>query len=205
MTGRIENVYGMKLSPFVTAELQKKHPELCYMFRMFLKKWLGGEYWEMWMEIDRFKEMELDATSTRIMATQIFDKYWSPASEYHIDVRPKIKERLAQQIDTGTVDKLCFEEALKELEVESYKKFLRSDEYAGFMADKGVYVRTSSPKRRVSITELFKKKSRGSSSLRFSAEIDESNSTFSLEGSLGNSRDALPPLEECNEAVDAAA
>lgn len=204
MTGRIENVYGMRLSPFVTAELQKKHPELCYMFRMFLKKWLGGEYWEMWMEVDRFKEMELDPTATRIMATQIFDKYWSPASEYHIDVRAKIKERLAQQIDQGVVDKNIFEEALKELEVESYKKFLRSDEYAGFMADKGVFVRTSSPKRRVSITELFKKKSRGSSSLRFSAEIDDSNSTFSLEGSL-NSSQALPPLEECNEAVDAAA
>lgn len=76
----------MRLSPFVTAELQKKHPELCYMFRMFLKKWLGGEYWEMWMEVDRFKEMELDATATRIMATQIFDKYWSPASEYHIGI-----------------------------------------------------------------------------------------------------------------------
>jgi hypothetical protein len=76
----------MKLSPFVTAELQKKHPELCYMFRMFLKKWLGGEYWEMWMEIDRFKETDLDATSTRIVATQIFDKYWSPASEYNIGI-----------------------------------------------------------------------------------------------------------------------
>lgn len=46
-------------------------------------------------------------------------------------MRPKIKERLAQQIDNGTVDKMCFEEALKELEMESYKKFLRSDEYAG--------------------------------------------------------------------------
>lgn len=206
MTGRIENVYAMKLSPFVTAELQKKHPELCYMFRMFLKKWLGGEYWEMWMEVDRFKEMELDATSTRIMATQIFDKYWSATSEYTIDIRPKIKERLAQQIDQGTVDKNIFEEALKELEVESYKKFLRSDEYAGFMADKGVFVRTSSPKRRVSITELFKKKSRGSSSLRFSAEIDDTSSTFSLEGSLNSSRDSLSPvMEECGEAVDAAA
>lgn len=204
MTGRIENVYGMRLSPFVTAELQKKHPELCYMFRMFLKKWLGGEYWEMWMEVDRFKEMELDPVATRIMATQIFDKYWSQASEYHIDVRPKIKERLAQQIDAGTVNKDIFEEALKELEVESYKKFLRSDEYAGFMADKGVFVRTSSPKRRVSITELFKKKSRGSSSLRFSAEIDESNSTFSLEGSLHSSQ-PLSVVDECNEAVDAAA
>jgi len=203
MTGRIENVYGMRLSAFVTAELTKKNPELCYMFRMFLKKWLGGEYWEMWMEIDRFKEMELDPIATRIMATQIFDKYWSSASEYHIDVRAKIKERLAQQIDSGTVDKNIFEEALKELELESYKKFLRSDEYCGFMADKGVFVRTSSPKRRVSITELFKKKSRGSSSLRFSAEIDDSNSTFSLEGSL-NPVQILPPLDEC-EAVDAAA
>lgn len=65
------------------------------------------------------------------------------------------------------------------------------------MADKGVFVRTSSPKRRVSITELFKKKSRaGSSSLRFSAEIDESNSTFSLEGSLNP---PLPVVDECNE------
>lgn len=204
MTGRIENVYGMRLSPSITSELTKKHPELCYMFRMFLKKWLGGEYWEMWMEIDGFKEMELDPIATRIMATQIFDKYWSPASEYNIDVRPKIKERLAQQIDSGNVDKEIFDEALKELELESYKKFLRSDEYAGFMADKGVFVRTSSPKRRVSITELFKKKSRGSSSLRFSAEIDESSSTFSLEGSLASSG-TLPTLDECNETVDAVA
>jgi len=199
---RIENVYGITLSPHITAELQKKHPELCYMFRMFLKKWLGGEYWQMWMEVDRFKEVELDSTGTRIMATQIFDKFWAPTSEYNIDIRPKIKERLAQEIDSGTVQKTCFDEALKELEIESYKKFLRSDEYAGFMADKGVFVRTSSPKRRVSITELFKKKSRaGSSSLRFSAEIDESNSTFSLEGSLNP---PLPVVDECNE-IDAAA
>jgi hypothetical protein len=49
-------------------------------------------------------------------------------------VRSKIKERLAQQIDSGTVDKMIFEEALKELEVESYKKFLRSDEYAGYVS-----------------------------------------------------------------------
>lgn len=72
------------------------------------------------------------------------------------------------------------------------------------MADKGVFVRTSSPKRRVSITELFKKKSRGSSSLRFSAEIDDSNSTFSLEGSL-NSSQPLAVVDECNENVDVAA
>lgn len=201
---RIENVYGIKLSPFVTSELSKKHPELCYMFRMFLKKWLGGEYWQMWMEVDKFKEMELDPIETRIMATQIFDKYWAPTSEFNIDIRPKIKERLAQDIDQGKVDKTSFDEALKELELESYKKFLRSDEYAGFMADKGVFVRTSSPKRRVSITELFKKKSRaGSSSLRFSAEIDDSNSTFSLEGSLNQNQ--LAVVDECNEAVDAAA
>jgi hypothetical protein len=32
------------------------------------------------------------------------------------------------------VDKTCFEEALKELEMESYKKFLRSDEYAGYVS-----------------------------------------------------------------------
>jgi len=192
---KIENVYGIKLSTFVTAELGKKHPELCYMFRMFLKKWLGGEYWQMWMEVDRFKDMDLDPISTRILATQIFDKYWAPSSDYHIDIRPKIKDHLADQIDSGRVDRTCFDEALKELEMESYKKFLRSDEYAGFMADKGVFVRTSSPKRRVSITELFKKKSRaGSISLRFSAEIDEGNSTFSLEGSLTGS--PLSPLSE---------
>jgi len=198
---RIENVYGIKLSPYVTAELQKKHPELCYMFRMFLKKWLGGEYWQMWMDVDRFKEIELDTTSTRIMATQIFDKYWSPASEYNIDIRPKVKEQLAQSIDSGNVTKTCFDDALKELELESYKKFLRSDEYAGFMADKGVFVRTSSPKRRVSITELFKRKNRaGSSSLRFSAEINEENSTFLLEGSLNPS--PLAPVDEMSGAVD---
>jgi len=201
---KIENVYGIKLSPAISSELQKKHPELCYMFRMFLKKWLGGEYWQMWMEVDKFKEMELDPVHTRIAATQIFDKYWSPASEYHIDIRPKVKEQLAQKIDTGNVGKACFDEALKELELESYKKFLRSDEYAGFMADKGVFVRTSSPKRRVSITELFKKKSRaGSSSLRFSAEIDDSNSTFSLEGSL-NASGCLSVVEEHSESVEVA-
>jgi len=201
---KIENVYGLKLSPFVTAELQKKHPELCYMFRMFLKKWLGGEYWQMWMEVDKFKDLDLDQVSTRIMATQIFDKYWSNASEYHIDIRPKVKDQLAHQIEAGNVEKTCFDQALKELELESYKKFLRSDEYAGFMADKGVFVRTSSPKRRVSITELFKKKSRaGSSSLRFSAEIDDSNSTFSLEGSLNSS--GLTTVDESCDAVNAVA
>lgn len=89
-----ENVYGMKLSPYITEELQKKHPELCYMFRVFLKKWVGGEFWKMWMEVERFKEEEeeredegkADPIATRIAATQIFDKYWAPSSEYHIGI-----------------------------------------------------------------------------------------------------------------------
>lgn len=101
---RIENVYGITLSPYVTAELQKKNPELCYMFRMYLKKWLGGEYWHMWMEVDKFKEMELDPISTRIMATQIFDKYWAPSSEYNIGIIYSNTFYLVSLIESNILD-----------------------------------------------------------------------------------------------------
>lgn len=175
----------MRLSQGITNALQQQHPELCYLFRVFLKSYLDGGYWQMWMEIDQFKESEdEDPEHRRQAATRIFEKYWSPSAEFTIDIKPKIKDALAQRIEQGDINTAIFDDALAELEQESYKKFLRSDSYAGFMAEKGVYVRTSSPKRRVSITELFKKKTRRGSNLKFSTEIDQEDpNSFSLEGS----------------------
>jgi len=111
----------------------------------------------MWVDVDHFKSLQ-DDNQMKMIAVQLYERYWSPLSEYAIQIKAKIKEQLAERIEAGQIDSCLFDDALKELEGESYKKFLRSDVYAGFMADKGVFVRPASPKRRVSITELFKKK-----------------------------------------------
>jgi len=167
------NVYRVHISQWIASSLSKQHSELCFIYRNFLTKFLDGAYFNLWLEVDNFKNLQTnDENQVRMLASEIYDRYWSPNSEYTILIKPKIKEQLAQNIADGNVNTEIFDDALKELESESYKKFLRSDIYVGFMADKGVFVRTSSPKRRVSITELFKKKgpeSRRRSSLGVSA------------------------------------
>eukprot|EP01112_Ceratiomyxa_fruticulosa_P011307 TRINITY_DN305_c0_g1_i1.p1 TRINITY_DN305_c0_g1~~TRINITY_DN305_c0_g1_i1.p1 ORF type:complete len:228 (-),score=51.70 TRINITY_DN305_c0_g1_i1:167-850(-) len=153
------NVYRVHISQWIASALSKQHSELCFIYRNFLTKFLDGGYFTLWLEVDNFKNMQSnDENQIRLLASELYERYWSPNSDYAIHIKPKIKEQLARDIASGNVTVTIFDEALKELESESYKKFLRSDIYAGFMADKGVFVRTASPKRRVSITELFKKK-----------------------------------------------
>jgi len=153
------NVYRVHISQWIASALSKQHAELCFIYRNFLTKFLDGGYFTLWLEVDTFKNLQTnDENQIRMLASEIYERYWSPNSEYAIHIKPKIKEQLAQNIASGNVTLIIFDDALKELESESYKKFLRSDIYAGFMADRGVFVRTASPKRRVSITELFKKK-----------------------------------------------
>jgi Regulator of G protein signaling domain len=166
---------SIKVSPDITSALQKTNPELVHMFKNFLTGQIDGEYVALWHAMENFKVSASSGKSKAeltIAAQDIYDKYWSPDSDYQIFIKPKVKENLQERTDANDIDSTLFDEAATQLETECYKKFLRSDMYASFMADQGSFVRTSSPKRRVSITELFKKKEtqRRSSLASFSAK-----------------------------------
>jgi len=164
----VYNTEIIRISPDIAENLKKHNPELVQMFKAYLLEQLEGDYVELWLALDNFKQ---DAFITKnradLLATAqaIYDKYWGASSEYQIAIKPKVKDNLTERMEAQDVDANIFDEAASQLEQESYKKFLRSDVYASFMADRGSFVRTSSPKRRVSITELFKKKGERRSSL----------------------------------------
>jgi len=213
------NVYRVHISQWIASALSTQHSELCFIYRNFLTKFLDGGYFSLWLEVDNFKNLQTnDENQVRMYANEVYERYWSPNSDYAIHIKPKIKDQLSRDIADGNISVTLFDEALKELESESYKKFLRSDIYAGFMADKGVFVRTASPKRRVSITELFKKKgpeSRRRSSLGVAAwtasvqdsptvstdgEDESMEDTFSLDSESGlNSMGNFSRIEEEDE------
>lgn len=153
---------NIRVSPDITAALQKTNPELVMMFKNFLTGQIDGDYVTLWQEMDDFKNMATNgsrnSTELATVAQEIYDTYWSPDSDYQISIKTKVKDNMQERIEGGDIDATLFDEAATQLETECYKKFLRSDMYASFMADQGSFVRTSSPKRRVSITELFKRK-----------------------------------------------
>lgn len=153
---------NIRVSPDITAALQKTNPELVHMFKNFLTGQIDGDYVTLWQEMDDFKNMATNGTRNKAelasMAQEIYETYWSPDSDYQISIKSKVKDNLQERIEAQEIDATLFDEAATQLETECYKKFLRSDMYASFMADQGSFVRTSSPKRRVSITELFKRK-----------------------------------------------
>jgi hypothetical protein len=112
---------------------------------------LEGDYVALWIAMDAFKLEAMRGSKGKeelvSMAQEIYDKYWSPSSDYQISIKQKVKEVMGERMEKKEVDATLFDEAALQLESESYKKFLRSDLYASFMADRGSFVRTSSPKR----------------------------------------------------------
>lgn len=161
------------------------------MFKNFLTGQVDGDYISLWQAMEDFKTHATNVKTSKEdlaeEAQEIYDTYWSPDSDYQISIKPKVKDNLQERIEAKNIDATLFDEAATQLETECYKKFLRSDMYASFMADQGSFVRTSSPKRRVSITELFKRKDsymRRSSLASFSSShlspLEEDEGSFGL-------------------------
>lgn len=116
-----------------------------------------GGFHQLCLDVEKFKE-EADENQMRIVAMQIFDKYWSPVTQYDVIIKDKLRDELARQIDGWQITPDVFDPAIRKLEEECFKKFNMCEKYASFMADRGTYVRTASPRRRLSITDLFVKK-----------------------------------------------
>jgi hypothetical protein len=177
---------NIRVSPDITAALEKTNPDLVTMFKNFLTGQIDGDYVSLWQAMEDFKTLATTGNQRKedlaSEAQEIYDTYWSPDSDYQISIKSKVKDNLQERIEKQNIDATLFDEAATQLETECYKKFLRSDMYASFMADQGSFVRTSSPKRRVSITELFKRK--------------DSYMRRSSLASFSSSSSALSPLEE---------
>jgi len=148
---------AVKISPWVVAALNKINPELVHLYREFAQDYLAGGFYQLCLDVEKFKQ-EADENQMRIVAMQIFDKFWSPVTQYDLIIKDKLREDMAHQIDSWTITPEVFDPTVRKIEDECFKKFCMCERYASFMADRGTYVRTASPRRRLSITDVFVKK-----------------------------------------------
>jgi len=148
---------SVKVAPWIQAALTKQHPDLVPLYREFFTEFLMGGLYQLSADVDKFKE-EADDNQMKIVAMQIYDKYWSPVTSYDLIIKDKLKEDMAKRIDSWNISADVFDPVIRKLEGECFKKFCMCEKYASFMADRGTYVRTASPRRRLSITDLFVKK-----------------------------------------------
>jgi len=151
------NPFSVKIAPWIVTALSKQHPDLIPLYREFFQEFLCGGFYQLCVDVDKFKE-EADENQMKIVAMQIYDKYWSPVTQYDVVIKDKLKEDLAKKIDSWNITSDVFDPVIRKLEGECFKKFCMCEKYASFMADRGTYVRTASPRRRLSITDLFVKK-----------------------------------------------
>lgn len=149
--------FSVKIPQWIVSSLNKQHPDLLPLYREFFQEYLCGGFYQLCLDVEKFKH-EADENQMRIVAMQIFDKYWSPVTQYDLIVKDKVREQMAQDIDNWNINAEVFDSAIRKLEEECFKKFCMCEKYASFMADRGTYVRTASPRRRLSVTELFVKK-----------------------------------------------
>lgn len=151
------NLCTAKVSPWIVSALNKIHPDLVNLYREFFQEYLCGGFHQLCLDVEKFKE-EADENQMRIVAMQIFDKYWSPVTQYDVIVKDKLRDEMAKQIDDWQIKDDVFDQVIRKLEEECFKKFNMCEKFASFMADRGTYVRTASPRRRLSITDMFAKK-----------------------------------------------
>jgi len=149
--------FSVRIAPWIVSALNKQHPDLVPLYREFFREYLCGGFFQLCVDVEKFKE-EADENQMKVVAMQIFDKYWSPVTQYDIIVKDKVRDEMAQQIDSWNITPEVFDQAIRKLEEECFKKFCMCERYASFMADRGTYVRTASPRRRLSITDMFVKK-----------------------------------------------
>jgi len=169
------------ISPDIVASLEKQHADLVMLFKVFLQEQLDGQYNQFWVDMDSYKQIASSKSllNLTLAAQALFDRYFSPdTSCCTLPLKPRIVGAVQFQMQHGGCTASTFDEVVTLVERDAYKKFTRSNLYASFLADRGSFVRTSSPKRRVSITELFKKKEERRSSLglgasSFGAAIEE--------------------------------
>eukprot|EP01112_Ceratiomyxa_fruticulosa_P013445 TRINITY_DN3786_c0_g1_i1.p1 TRINITY_DN3786_c0_g1~~TRINITY_DN3786_c0_g1_i1.p1 ORF type:complete len:304 (-),score=64.54 TRINITY_DN3786_c0_g1_i1:92-1003(-) len=125
------------LAPTLSEELIRtlKHPELCLLFRDFLKEHYAGESLSFWATIQIFKKIT-DPDELKEKAENIFTKYFTQDSENEINVDYRSKERLIQKMKQPYGIEL-FDEVTAViyslLETECLSKFLKSPAYQDFM------------------------------------------------------------------------
>jgi len=195
------NLPTAKVSQWVVTALNKIHPDLLPLYREFFQEYLLGGFHQLCLDVEKFKE-EADENQMRIVAMQIFDRYWSPVTQYDVIVKDKLRDQMAKQIDGWQITPDVFDAAIRKLEEECFKKFNMCEKYASFMADRGTYVRTASPRRRLSITDMFVKK--GAQGRRSSLGVGAWSPSGSAEimdlddGFLADENGLCVIAEECN-------
>lgn len=148
---------SVKISSWIITSLNKVSPDLVPIYRDFCQDYVAGGYAQLSADIEKFKK-EVDENQMRIVAMQIFDRYWSPVTQYDVVIKDKARQQLQEDIDNWKIALDIFDPVLRKIEEDCYKKFTMCEKYASFMADRGTYVRTASPRRRLSVTDLFVKK-----------------------------------------------
>jgi len=145
------------VSPWIISAINKQHPDLVPIYAEFFQEFLKGGFYELYVDVDKFRK-EVDENQMKVVARYIYDKYWSPITEYDVVIKEKFRTDMATQIENGNIAPNLFDDVIRKLEDQCYKKFCICEKYASFMADRGIYVRTASPRRRLSVTDLYAKK-----------------------------------------------
>jgi len=145
-------------------------PELCLLFRQFLKDSYAGESLSFWATIESFKEItNQDELETR--AHDIYEKFFSPKSEYELNVDSRTKSHLERKMRTPPLDITLFDEVQKVvyslLETDCYLKFVASKPYKSYIEQRErpggpSQNTTSSPKpgKKSLLSSLFRKKAK---------------------------------------------
>lgn len=141
-------------------------PDLCLLFRQFLKDSYAGESLSFWATIESFKEIT-DQDELEAKASDIYAKFFSSDSEYELNVDSKTKTNLEQKLRITPLDNTLFDEVQRAvyalMETDCYSKFIASKQYKAFMEQRGKTLQespTASPKpaKKSLLSSLFKKK-----------------------------------------------
>lgn len=112
-------------------------PELGLLFRQFLKDVYAGESLSFWATIEAFHEIteqeEIDKK-----AKDIYQKFFSPESDYELNVDSRTKNNLIAKIQKDPpYDITIFDEVQKKvynlMETDCYSKFIVSKPYKAYL------------------------------------------------------------------------
>lgn len=151
------NPFSVKIAPWIVTALNKQHPDLVPLYREFFQEFLCGGFYQLCIDVDKFKE-EADENQMKIVAMQIYDKYWSPVTQYDVGIlfelhtipqrnfpssyfpfdlciviKDKLKEDMAKKIDSWNITSDVFDTVIRKLESECFKKFCMCEKYASYV------------------------------------------------------------------------
>ncbi|KAJ3441639.1 electron carrier/ protein disulfide oxidoreductase [Anaeramoeba flamelloides] len=135
-------------------QLLLKLPIAVEHFRDFLSNNGNKEYLLIYLDIKKFKGLNLQKERLKFFVTRIFNKYIKPGSLFEISINQQIKENIKNKIEKGEFTTDIYDEieeiAVKILSENSFEQFKNSNSYfelkKGFQSKIPIDVNLNKPK-----------------------------------------------------------